>query len=379
MRLATFQYRLGKGWSVDALPELDSDHSLVVVFGSPAFADKPEVFDELALAYPAACLVGCSTSGEIFGDEIFDESLSVAVIRFDDTHVRRAVTEVTSAADSFLAGERLARSLIADDLRAVLVLSDGLHVNGSELVGGLNSVLPESVVTTGGLAGDGARFESTWVLHDNRPEAGYVSAVGLYGDSVRIGHGSQGGWDIFGPERRVTRSDGAVLYELDGRPALALYKEYLGDRAEGLPATALLFPLSLREDRGDDQPVVRTILSVDEEAQSMTFAGDIPQGHLAQLMRANFDRLVDGAAGASLAANELLGSADKVLSIAISCVGRRLVLGERSEEEVEAAMESLPDGCSQIGFYSYGEISPFASGHCDLHNQTMTLTAIGEV
>ena len=71
-----------------------------------------------------------------------------------------------------------------------------------------------------------------------------------------------------------------MLYELDGRPALALYKEYLGDRASGLPATALLFPLAVRSDRSATRRTVRTILGIDEEQQSMTFAGDVPEGWL---------------------------------------------------------------------------------------------------
>ena len=88
-------------------------------------------------------------------------------------------------------------------------------------------------------------------------------AVGLYGEHVKLGHGSKGGWDTFGPERIVTKSDGNVLYELDDKPALALYKEYLGDRAAGLPGSALLFPLALRASKAlenlsaenDDQKV----------------------------------------------------------------------------------------------------------------------------
>jgi hypothetical protein len=195
---------------------------------------------------------------------------------------------------------------------------------------------------------------------------------------LRVGHGSRGGWDIFGPERRVTRSDRNVLHELDGRPALQLYKEYLGDRAAGLPATALLFPLALRESRSSEKSLVRTVLSVDEATQSMTFAGDVPEGYLAQLMKANFDRLIQGAADAALQASPASNGAP-TLSIAISCVGRRLVLGERIEEEVEAAIELFPPNTRQVGFYSYGEISPFATGRCELHNQTMTLTTVAEV
>jgi hypothetical protein len=159
-----------------------------------------------------------------------------------------------------------------------------------------------------------------------------------------------------------------------------LYKRYLGDRASGLPATALLFPLALRSGSSDPKVLVRTVLSVNEENQSMTFAGDVMQGHLAQLMRANFDRLIDGASQAALhtrSAADVPGR--ETLSIAISCVGRRLVLGERTEEELEAALDDLPEGTKQIGFYSYGEISPYTTGQCDLHNQTMTLTTISEL
>jgi hypothetical protein len=232
-------------------------------------------------------------------------------------------------------------------------------------------------VVTGGLAGDGSSFKRTWVLVDGRPTEHAVVAVGFYGDAVHVHHGSQGGWDIFGPERRVTRSEGSVLYELDGHPALELYKQYLGERADGLPATALLFPLALRATATDAKTLVRTVLAVDEATQSMTFAGDVPQGSLAQLMRANFDRLVEGASEAARSAGGY--AATDSLAIAVSCVGRRLVLGERTEEEVEATCSALPSGAKQVGFYSYGEISPYAAGErSDLHNQTMTVTTIWE-
>ena len=237
------------------------------------------------------------------------------------------------------------------------------------------------MVVTGGLAGDGTHFKRTWVLKDRTPQSGYVTAVGFYGDHIRLGHGSKGGWDKFGPERQVTKSIGNVLYELDGRAALGLYKEYLGDRASGLPATGLLFPLAIRTSQAEGKVLVRTILAVDEATQSMTFAGDIPEGVFAQLMRANFDRLIQGASeAAALTTQHQNGSpsTSPTLSIAISCVGRRLVLGERTEEEIEATLEILPKGSRQVGFYSYGEISPYKSGACDLHNKPMTLTTITE-
>jgi hypothetical protein len=376
MRASVFSHLATTGWSPPLDPSLDSDSTLVVAFGASGLVDAPGPVEEVIAAYPRARVLGCSTSGEVHGTRVHDDSLVVAVARFDSVGLREASAPVASAADSFAAGESIARRLQADDLRAVLVFSDGLLVNGSELVRGLNAVLPPEVVVSGGLAGDGDRFQRTWVLDQRRIRAGCVSAVGLYGAALRVGHGSKGGWDAFGVERQVTRSEGNVLYELDGRPALALYKEYLGDRASGLPAAALLFPLTLRSDIDDDRRLVRTILAVDEAKQSMTFAGDIPEGWYAQLMYANFDRLVDGAGDAATAA--LGEQQDEVLAIAVSCVGRRLVLGDRAEEEVEATADVLPRAALQVGFYSYGELSPLAGGQCELHNQTMTLTTLAE-
>jgi hypothetical protein len=377
MKLQTLSYRRDQ-WSRALDPALDSRDTLVLAFGASGFGAGHTPLLELARAFPRSHLVGCSTAGEIHGTLLSDDSISVAIVRFERSRLARADATVSSPADSFAAGEALARALARSDLRGVFLLSDGLNVNGSELVRGLNAVLPPSVVVTGGLAGDGDRFERTWTLTGDGPRTGLVSAVGMYGDAVQIGHGSRGGWDIFGVERTVTRSKGNVLYELDGKPALALYKDYLGERSTGLPATALLFPLALRESRTSERLVVRTVLAIDERTQSMTFAGDIAEGSLARLMRANFDRVIQGANDAGLAAAASPAAHGPMLAIAISCVGRRLVLGERTEEEIEAVKEALPSSAEQIGFYSYGEISPHGFGSCDLHNQTMTLTTISE-
>ncbi len=377
MEIHALRYDQKRQWSA-TLPPVDSQRTLILMFGSSHFVDSADPIRELIDHYPRSVVIGCSTAGEILGTQIFDESLSAAIVRFDHTDIKMASAPAGSPDDSFKAGQDIAQQLHDARLKGILVLSDGLCVNGSELVRGVNSMVSDSVVVTGGLAGDGDRFRRTWVLQDRRPQAGFVTAVGFYGDRIRIGHGSKGGWDRFGPERRVTKSKGNVLFELDDRPALLLYKEYLGDRAAGLPATGLLFPLALRADESDSKSLVRTILGVDEREQSLTFAGDIPEGALAQLMKANFDRLVQGASEAATSTKLSTDGGPRTLAIAISCVGRRLVLGGRTEEEIEATLDVLPQGTQQIGFYSYGEISPYATGTCDLHNQTMTLTTLSE-
>lgn len=379
MLLSTHRYRKSTGWDKALDARMDSANTLLIIFGAADSGSLCAGFTELRQAFVRAVWMGCSSSGEIYGRSLDDDTLVVAVMQFGATSLRLAARPIESPEASFAVGSKLGRQLAAPDLKGVFVLSDGLLVNGTALVRGLSENLPDGVVVTGGLAGDGDRFENTWVLVNRVPTPRQVTAVGLYGDRLRIAHGSKGGWDVLGPEREVTRSSGNVLFSLDGQPALAIYKQYLGERAAGLPATGLLFPLVIRNDFAQDGHIVRTILAVNESENSITFAGDIPQGSFVRLMRANFDRLVDGAADAASSA-DLSGyeNGQQILGIGISCVGRRLVLGQRTEEEIDAVLDALPPACEFIGYYSYGELSPLTSGRCDLHNQTMTLSLFWE-
>lgn len=380
MRVEIIQYTTENGWSVESFPDMDSEKTLILVFAAPEIINETAPLEELTRHYPKSKIIGCSSAGEISGTRIFDKSLSIGIVKFEKTNIKIVNSEISKSEDSFYAGKSISEKLKKDDLKSILVLSEGLNVNGSELVKGLNTIQNKNILITGGLAGDGDRFKNTWTIFEGKIYTNHIVAVGLYGDALQVGFGSRGGWDIFGPERYITRSQGNVLYELDNQPALALYKQYLGDRASGLPATGLLFPLAIRESKSDSKHLVRTILGVDEKAQSLIFAGDVPTGYLAQLMRANFDRIIEGASKAGEdAKNKMQESSEKpVLAIAISCVGRRLLLGERTEEETESMLENLPEGSKQIGFYSYGELSPYVLGSCDLHNQTMTLTTFRE-
>lgn len=350
----------------------------VFVFGSGETFQSGAAHRRIQEQFPGAVKIGCSTSGEIAGTIVRDETTVVTAVQFDRTAVQASFVQLDNPPDSFRAGSSLVQELSDSSLKHVFVISDGLAVNGSELVRGLSSALPEGVAVTGGLAGDGERFEQTSVICNDRCSSGIIAALGFYGDALSIGYGSLGGWDPFGVERTVTRSSGNVLYELNEASALALYRQYLGSAAEELPASGLLFPLSMRV--GDsDQWVVRTILGIDDEAQSITFAGDVPEGAQVRLMKANFDRLVDGAVSAAQTAAQPLAGMSAELAILISCVGRKMVLKQRVEEEVEGVRSVLGDGAVLSGFYSYGEISPFSStAKCELHNQTMTITALSE-
>ncbi|MBI5423627.1 MAG: FIST C-terminal domain-containing protein [Opitutae bacterium] len=344
----------------------------VLVFGERALLTAPNLAG-LRARFPSARLVCCSTAGEIVGTEVHVGSLTATAVAFERSEVRCLSTTIAQPSDSRACGAHLGRELARPDLAHVFVLCDGAITNGSEFVAGLVAHLPAAVKVTGGLAGDGDRFEKTLVGLDELPTDGRIVALGFYGTQLRVHYGCEGGWSSFGPERIVTRSVGNQLFELDGRSALDLYKSYLGDQARGLPGTAFRFPLSVHP-IGAAAPVVRTILSIDDAAPSMTFAGDIPMGARVRFMRASYEDIIDGAARAATAAR----GDEPELVLCVSCIGRRIVLGQRTEEETELVRDAVGTRSVITGFYSYGELAPQGDGACQLHNQTMTITSLSE-
>ena len=367
------------GWEHISDNNINEGAQLLLLFGKGQHLKQSGLIDDIKKRYPIAKILGCSTSGEIIGTNVMDNSIVATAVQFDSSHLAEHSIKITSTDDSFDIGKKLVEGFTAGGLKHIFVLSDGLNINGSELVAGMRSVLSNGVSVTGGLAGDGADFKETVVIGSaGQAESKVINAIGLYGENLSVGYGSFGGWDSFGIDRLVTKSKSNVLFELDNSPALELYKSFLGDQAQALPASGLLFPLSMRMET-DSKPVVRTILAVSEDDQSLTFAGDIPEGSYVRLMKANVDRLIDGAVMAAHTTIESLENPHPDLAILISCVGRKLVLKQLVEEEVEGVRNVVGNDTAITGFYSYGEISPFSKdAKCELHNQTMTITTISE-
>jgi hypothetical protein len=350
---------------------------LVLAFSERTTLEHLKPYDVLRARYPSAHIVTCSTAGQIAQTGLPDNCVVSTAIEFEKSSIQAVSMDMLPGQSSQACGEQLMQQLSREKLRGVLVLSEGSYVNGSELLQGIASVIPASIPVFGGLAGDQDKFVRTIVGLNAPPTPAQIVAIGFYGDHIQVCHGTSAGWDDFGPMRTVTQSEKNVLYALDGRPALDLYKEYLGLYAEQLPGSALHFPLSLQLDKGT-RKVVRTILSVNENDKSMTFAGNIPQGMSVRLMKANADTLIDAS---NLAAKDALQSCEQKpqLALLISCVGRRIVLGHRIEEELEAAREVFGEQVVLAGMYSYGEISPTRHmTSCDLHNQTMTIATLSE-
>jgi hypothetical protein len=382
MQVHSLQWQPQTGW-IGVGP---TNPQLVLAFGHRPLLS--EAHTALCARVPASRIVSVSTSGEIVGDAVAEQSVHAIALSFDHTFVRMAVERCGAPGHSAAAGRALGAALTQvtaspDEvaqapLRHVLLFSNGLLVNGTALAAGLQACVGPNITITGGLAGDGAAFEQTLVCGNTEQGQDVVVGIGLYGTRLEVGFGSQGGWQRFGPIRQITDADGSVLRTLDGKLALDKYKEYLGEHAASLPGSALMFPLFACRP-GAQHGLVRTILSIDNQSGTMTFAGDIPKGGTAQLMHANPDGLVSGAENAAYSAAEML-SGPAELALLVSCVGRRLVLQQRVEEEVEAVRGVVGATATLAGFYSYGELCPPASGSgCELHNQTMTITLLREV
>jgi hypothetical protein len=239
---------------------------LLFIFGDRELLETTDIPRQLALQYPNAVFSGCSTAGEIANQSVKDHTVIVTGVAFKEVSIKSSKISLEDIAfDSSEAGKQLVSKLPVEGLKHVFVISDGLKVNGTDLVKGMTEGLTDGVTITGGLAGDGSHFARTIIIEpDGKVTTESVAAIGFYGEKLSIGFGSRGGWDSFGLDRRVTRSKDNILYEIDGEPALDLYKSFLGEKAKDLPASGLLFPLSMR-DNEDRAPVVRTILGINED------------------------------------------------------------------------------------------------------------------
>lgn len=349
---------------------------LVVVFASFGAMSDPRLAEVIGAAFPDTPIAGCSGAGQIHQDGAQLDGVVVTAVTFSHTRVRLATATIPDLAGSFAAGEQLADGLPHDELTTVLVLSPGVDVNGSALLAGMQARLPAHITVSGGLAGDPDLFRETLTLADRVVAPRQAVAIGLYGGELSARFGSRHGWRPLGALRRVTRGEGNLLHELDGEPALDVYRRYLGPHAEGLPHTALLFPFEIVGEDCMRRGPIRTILGIDQDTGVVTLAGDIETNGYLRMMHASTDALVDGAEEAAAACGPRADS--HALALLVSCVGRRLIMGHHADAEIEAVRTQLGDDVRIAGFYSFGEIAPGPTGACHLHNQTMTITYLFE-
>jgi hypothetical protein len=353
---------------------------LIFVFGNRYLLESETIYDEIKVLFSDGHIVFGSTAGDITSQYVDDESITITAIEFERSQFEIKTANVlknNAEINSYETGKKLIEQFSPKGLKHIFIISEGSFSNGSQLALGMNSATENNVLITGALCGDAARFEKTIASYNELPKAGEIVAIGLYGETLEISFSINGGWTPFGPERIVTKSKANVLYELDNQPALDLYKKYLGEKSKELPGAALLYPLKVKSSN-DKQSIVRTILNINEEENSMILAGDILENSCVQLMMTNVDSIVEASEQAATQALQSRNTKPE-LALLVSCIGRKLVLDQRVEEEIEEVVDVVGDDTVICGFYSYGEIAPFHGEHnCQLHNQTMTITLISE-
>lgn len=359
--------------------KIDLKEPLVFVFGNRHLLENKNIYNDVKSIFKDGHIVFGSTSGDILGEAVIDNAISITAIEFEKSSflIKKTNIKKEKSLNSFDTGKRLIEQFPKENLKHVFVVSEGSFINGSQLTIGMNTATENNLLITGGLCGDDANFECTLTSYNENPKEGEIVAIGLYGDTLEISFSTNGGWKPFGPERIVTKSKDNILYELDDKPALDLYKTYLGEKAKELPGAALLYPLNVLS-KEENKSIVRTILNIDEDKNSMILAGDVKEGSRVQLMMTNLDNLVDAAENGATQAITLRENKPE-LALIVSCIGRKLVLDQRVEEEVEEVIEVIGKEATVCGFYSYGEIAPFnLEMNCQLHNQTIAITLISE-
>lgn len=334
---------------------------------------------ELLEKYPEQIVAGCSTAGTIDETTIDDDRVAVSIVELEDLDAHAESLPIGPVHEHKELGTKLVRALLAyrTDLKHVIVFSDGIQVDGPAFAAGLAGYLPSGVFATGGLAGDGLRFQNTLVGLGRDIKPRQVVAVGLYGEQIDVQFETAGGWEPFGPTLEVNAADGHVLKKVEGERALDLYRRYLGDRVACLPVDALHYPFQVVSDK--QLPVIRSVVAYDETAGTLTLSGRIAPKDTLQLCRTTGEELVERSRKHAIKTPPA-SSLNHRLALVVGSIGRRHLLKERSAEDLAAARHLFGRDVKTLGFYAYGELGPTpAKGRgCMLHNQTLAVTVLSE-
>ncbi len=368
------QYTLNNGEWKSPLSH-ENHPQLALLFGSrKTLETNVGALTAFQATYPKAAVISISGAGNILSDSILDDNIVANSLAFEHTKIELSHTQFAGKTEEEVA-DYLIQSIPNEGLKNLLLFSCS-GINLERVIQRLNQTLKNSIPISGGAAGDDLQFQKTIIGIGDNLAYDRIVLIGLYGDKIQAKYGLHSGMDTFGPRRKITKCLGNIIFEIDHRPALDLYKDYLGDKASQLPASALHFPLNISS-KSLDKPIVRSVQTVDEKAGSLVLFGQVEEGMTVQLMKTYQDNVISGGAeSAKLAANAI---DNQSFAIVVSCVGRRIILGPLTEEELTEAHEVLGPNTKMSGFYSYSELSPCnESGQCLLHNQTITITTLFE-
>lgn len=382
MQVNTRVYRAKQGWDSPLPANLDSSRTLLVVFAAAElFEAEIDWLAQIRNALPQSQMIGCSTTMPLVNGQLLPGSAVLAVCQLEHARIKLTSQPLESPADSLAAGQAIGRALYQPDLRQIMLFADGRTVNANELMNGINSVAPQAIRLSGGMAShpdfnNGLRL----LILDGTLKSQTVVAAALYGDQLMIQQREDVGLKTYSQYYEVTRHGDRLITEVNGRPALDVYNEFLGELADD-KGYIHMFPIGFYEAPDTPMKVVRSILDLSQGDRALILASEVPAHPYMRFMTGLPSQFIDSAqkvaAGISASViNERFTL--PLLSLTTTCVGRQAAMGRQAEQEVARAFAALPRGTEQIGFAAYGEIAWSSTGFCELHNHTINIMLMGE-
>lgn len=366
-----------------ALSRVGGAVNLIVVFATVNYGQE-EVLKGVKSAAKDALVVGCSGLRCIFNNHGFDKGVVAMAIAGDDIIFKSAVG-VNAQKDSYEAGHSLAKSLVDEATAILMIFMDAVGVNGSAVVRGILDGSRKNLPIIGGMASDASTFTKTYEYHKGEVLSDTVVGVAMSG-KVSFGIGVQHGWQSIGLPVTVTKSEGAVIKEINGQPAIKFFEEYFGEEEakqlhKPLSRICYVYPLGMSVE-GSDELLIRIAFVANEKGE-LACAGEIPQGSQIRLMLGDYEKAIEAAREAAQKAKEQLKGAKPKAAFVFNCAARYMLLGKRADEEIQAIQSVLGGEVPLIGFYTYGEQAPLRGDvgpKCSslFHNETMTMILLGE-
>lgn len=366
----------------------------VVAFASSIF-DQKELVSGIREASKNVPMVGCTTAGEITNDGPTKNSVAVMAIKADSIvfHTGLGADVKKSARE---AGKAVAQEVQkkaeqeGEPLKAFVMFPDVLTGNGADAVRGVLDVLGEHFPVVGGAPGDDFMFKKTHEYRDGEVASGAIAGVGLTG-KFSMGVGVRHGWIPIGLPMKVTKSEGAVLHELDHKPAISIYEDYFGEKAnelreEALARMAITYPLGLKVPEYKEEYLIRDPITVDEKG-AITCAAEIPEGSEVRLMIGSKEKAIEAAqyAATHLMNNFKENNTTPKLVLMFNCIAREKLFAQKANDEIRAVMDIIGPSVPLLGFYTYGEQAPLDGETREpskinprFYNETVVLFALGE-
>jgi len=364
------------------LHRLDTD--FIMVFSSHEYATAP-VIEVITRSLRPKRLVGSTTGGILLANGATNRGIALLAINSDEMIFGISAIDGLDNLDIHNVGFDLAR-LAAYDLNHAhreifFTLSQGIEKNGSAFIRGAKETLGLAFPVIGAISSDDfnyknlAQFYQDQVLHQ--------AALGvLIGGSFHLGIGSTHGFKPLGKPRTVTKVEGYIIRTIDNKPAVDLYKYFLGDAANlktnVMNSYAALYPLGvyLEETR---HYLLRNIIDILEDGSIVCPEG-ITEGEEVHLMISNNESCILSAIEAARLAKASLGDRPPKLILVFESLARHKILGNTAYNQIQAIRDTIGGSTPFIGMCSYGEIGPFGNiksvKNVYLHNENILIIAV---